>query len=61
LRKALAESATGGYTMGDYMVNMLAQRAAYSAKKYYPGNAIVEEGFYTKDEFDRLMSNSGLT
>lgn len=61
LRKALAESATGGYTMGDYMVNMLAQRAAYSAKKYYPGNTIVEEGFYTKDEFDRLMSDSGLT
>lgn len=46
--------------MGDYMMNMLAQRAAYNAKKYYPGNAIVKEGFYTKAEFDRLMVNSGL-
>lgn len=43
------------------MMNMLAQRATYNAKKYYPGNAIVKEGFYTKTEFDRLMVNSGLT
>jgi hypothetical protein len=47
--------------MGDYMMNMLAQRATYNAKKYYPGNSIVKEGFYTKTEFDRLMVNSGLT
>ena len=60
ITKALEQSATGGYTMGDYMMNMLAQRAAYNAKKYYPGNAIVKEGFYTKTEFDRLMVNSGL-
>lgn len=58
--KALKQSATGGYTMGDYMMNMLAQRATYNAKKYYPGNTIVKEGFYTKAEFDRLMINSGL-
>ena len=47
--------------MGDYMMNMLVQRAIYNAKKYYPGNYIVKEGFYTKSEFDRLMVNSGLT
>ena len=61
LRRALAQSATGGYTMGDYMMNMLSQRCTYEAKKYYPGNNLVKEGFYTKAEFDRLMSNSGLT
>lgn len=61
LRRALAQSATGGYTMGDYMMNMLSQRCTYEAKKYYPGNNLVKEGFYTKTEFDRLMSNSGLT
>lgn len=60
ITKALKQSATGGYTMGDYMMNMLAQRATYNAKKYYPGNAIVKEGFYTKAEFDRLMVNSSL-
>lgn len=43
------------------MMNMLAQRATYNAKKYYPGNTAVKEGFYTKTEFDRLMVNSGLT
>lgn len=43
------------------MMDMLAQRATYNAKKYYPGNSIVKEGFYTKTEFDRLMVNSGLT
>jgi hypothetical protein len=47
--------------MSDYMMDMLAQRATYNAKKYYPGNSIVKEGFYTKTEFDRLMVNSGLT
>ena len=52
--------ATGGFTMGDYMMNMLAPRAAYNAKKYYSGDAIVKEGFFTKAEFDRLMVNSGL-
>lgn len=61
ITKALKQSATGGYTMGDYMMNMLAQRAIYNAKKYYPGNSVVKEGFYTKDEFDRLMVNSDLT
>lgn len=61
LRRALAQSATGGYTIGDYMMNMLSQRCTYEAKKYYPGNNLVKEGFYTKTEFDRLMSNSGLT
>lgn len=61
ITKALKQSATGGYTMGDYMMNMLAQRATYNAKKYYPGNSVVKEGFYTKTEFDRLMINSGLT
>lgn len=61
ITKALKQSAIGGYTMGDYMMNMLAQRATYNAKKYYPGNSIVKEGFYTKTEFDRLMVNSGLT
>ena len=61
LRRALAQSATGGYTMGDYMMNMLSQRCTYEAKKYYPGNNLVKEGFYTKAEFNRLMSNSGLT
>lgn len=61
LRRALAQSATGGYTMGDYMMNMLSQRCTYEAKKYYPGNNLVKEGFYTKVEFNRLMSNSGLT
>ena len=61
ITKALKQSATGGYTMGDYMMNMLAQRATYNAKKYYPGNPIVKEGFYTKSEFDRLMVNSNLT
>lgn len=61
ITKALKQSATGGYTMSDYMMNMLAQRAIYNAKKYYPGNSIVKEGFYTKTEFDRLMVNSGLT
>lgn len=61
ITKALKQSATGGYTIGDYMMNMLAQRATYNAKKYYPGNTIVKEGFYTKTEFDRLMVNSGLT
>lgn len=61
ITKALKQSATGGYTMGDYMMNMLAQRATYNAKKYYPGNTIIKEGFYTKAEFDRLMINSGLT
>lgn len=61
ITKALKQSATGGYTVGDYMMNMLAQRATYNAKKYYPGNSIVKEGFYTKTEFDRLMVNSGLT
>lgn len=61
LRRALAQSATGGYTIGDYMMNMLSQRCTYEAKKYYPGNNLVKEGFYTKAEFDRLMSNSGLT
>lgn len=43
------------------MMNMLAQRATYNAKKYYPGSTIVKEGFYTKAEFDRLMINSGLS
>lgn len=43
------------------MMNMLAQRATYNAKKYYPGNSIVKKGFYTKTEFDRLMVDSGLT
>lgn len=61
ITKALKQSATGGYTMGDYTMNMLAQRATYNAKKYYPGNSVVKEGFYTKTEFDRLMVNSGLT
>lgn len=61
LRRALAQSATGGYTMGDYMMNMLSQRCTYEAKKYYPGNNLVKEGFYTKAEFNRLMSKSGLT
>lgn len=61
LRRALAQSATGGYTMGDYMMNMLSQRCTYEAKKYYTGNNLVKEGFYTKAEFNRLMSNSGLT
>lgn len=61
ITKALKQSATGGYTICDYMMNMLAQRATYNAKKYYPGNTIVKEGFYTKTEFDRLMVNSGLT
>ena len=61
ITKALKQSATGGYTMGDYMMNMLAQRATYNAKKYYPGNSVVKEGFYTKTEFDRLMVNSSLT
>ena len=61
LRRALAQSATGGYTIGDYMMNMLSQRCTYEAKKYYPGNNLVKEGFYTKAEFNRLMSNSGLT
>lgn len=61
ITKVLKQSATGGYTIGDYMMNMLAQRATYNAKKYYPGNTIVKEGFYTKTEFDRLMVNSGLT
>lgn len=61
ITKVLKQSAIGGYTMGDYMMNMLAQRATYNAKKYYPGNSVVKEGFYTKTEFDRLMVNSGLT
>lgn len=61
LRRALAQSATGGYTIGDYMMNMLSQRCTYEAKKYYPGNSLVKEGFYTKAEFNRLMSNSSLT
>ena len=61
ITKALKQSATGGYTMGDYMMNMLSQRVTYNAKKYYPGNSVVKEGFYTKTEFDRLMVNSGLT
>lgn len=61
ITKALKQSATGGYTMGDYMMNMLAQRATYNAKKYYPGNSVAKKGFYTKTEFDRLMVNSGLT
>ena len=60
ITKALKQSATGGYTMGDYMMNMLTQRATYNAKKYYPGNTVIKEGFYTKTEFDRLMVNSGL-
>lgn len=67
LTKALNQAATGGYTMGDYMMNMLAQRATYNAKKYYPGSTfsksdgstlVIKEGFYTKSEFDRLMSDS---
>ena len=46
--------------MGDYMMNMLAQRATYNAKKYFPGNKWVKEGFYTKSEFDRLMQDSDI-
>lgn len=51
LVKALNESATGGYTMGDYIMNLLVQRAAYNAKKYYPGEPAygIPEGFYTKE------------
>lgn len=60
IRRALMQTATGGYTMGDYMTNMLGQRCAYEAKKYYPGNPYIEKGFYTKAEFDRLLSDSGL-
>lgn len=60
ITKALKQAATGGYTMGDYMMNMLAQRATYNAKKYFPGNQWVKEGFYTKAEFDRLMQDSGI-
>ena len=60
ITKALKQSATGGYTMGDYMMNMLAQRATYNAKKYFPGNKWVQRGFYTKTEFDRLMQDSGI-
>lgn len=60
ITKALKQSATGGYTMGDYMMNMLAQRATYNAKKYFPGNQWVKEGFYTKAEFDRLMQDSDI-
>lgn len=60
ITKALKQAATGGYTMGDYMMNMLAQRATYNAKKYFPGNQWVERGFYTKTEFDRLMQDSGI-
>ena len=60
ITKALKQTATGGYTMGDYMMNMLAQRATYNAKKYFPGNQWVKEGFYTKAEFDRLMQDSGI-
>lgn len=61
IRRALAQAATGGYTMGDYMMNMLGQRCTYEAKKYYPGNQFIEEGFYTKGEFDRLMSGRNLS
>ncbi|MDY5714303.1 MAG: hypothetical protein SPK95_00005 [Veillonella caviae] len=46
--------------MGDYMMNMLAQRATYNAKKYFPGNQWVKKGFYTKAEFDRLMQDSDI-
>lgn len=60
ITKALKQAATGGYTMGDYMMNMLAQRATYNAKKYFPGNQWIKEGFYTKTEFDRLMQDSGI-
>ena len=60
ITKALKQAATGGYTMGDYMMNMLAQRATYNAKKYFPGNQWVKEGFYTKAEFDRLMQDSDI-
>lgn len=60
ITKALKQSATGGYTIGDYMMNMLAQRATYNAKKYFPGNKWVQRGFYTKAEFDRLMQDSGV-
>lgn len=60
ITKALKQSATGGYTMGDYMMNMLAQRATYNAKKYFPGNQWVKKGFYTKVEFDRLMQDSDI-
>lgn len=60
ITKALKQSATGGYTMGDYMMNMLAQRATYNAKKYFPGNQWVKRGFYTKAEFDRLMQDSDI-
>lgn len=60
ITKALKQAATGGYTMGDYMMNMLAQRATYNAKKYFPGNKWVKEGFYTKAEFDRLMQDSDI-
>ena len=60
ITKALKQSATGGYTIGDYMMNMLAQRATYNAKKYFPGNQLIKEGFYTKAEFDRLMQDSDI-
>lgn len=58
LVKALTESATGGYTCGDYLVNLLVQRAAYNARKYYPGSDMygIPEGFYTKERFEQLMS-----
>lgn len=57
LTKALSQSATGGYTVGDYLMNMLAQRAMYNAKKYYPGDSQlgIPEGFYLKEEFEKIF------
>lgn len=66
LTKAISESIMGGYTLGDYMTNMLLQRSIYESKKYYPGYSvngkyIVKPGFYIKNSLIRTLIDSGLS
>lgn len=66
LTKAISESIMGGYTLGDYMTNMLLQRSVYESKKYYPGltingKYIVKPGFYIKNSLIRTLIDSGLS
>lgn len=69
ITKALSESIMGGYSMGDYMTNMLLQRSVYEAKRYYPGytkttpngTIKVQEGFYIKNQLYKTLLDSGLS
>lgn len=64
IRRGLQSLLMGGYTMCDYAVTMLLQRATYEHKHFYDDsvyNLGIDSGYYTNHQFQRFFKDHGKT